>query len=440
MRIGRDERHEGALQIGGGVGTSGDELLGGKRHLVHGLLGKIAGVAVEVDAVSSAQHDDGFLCDLPDSPEAWRNIVERSLVEAGERCFDIAGGQGAVEVRGEGESVEGSLGGDGSLLGGLHIEVGEAAGDLSGRGEDFVTHTHVEREARGEFDVILGEGGEVGVALVSAEEAASGIAEGDIAQAEGAAVLGGALAEEEVVEGGDLEEAGDAEGNFFTDLVAFDFGAEAEIVAAVRPGDGVLPDEGIGDLPLRGSAGIADGEPADGETGGAGAGAGGAGGHAFTDGLRGEGILDCGVTVEAHVAEAGDVDEVRGEDVGIGEDEHGVSVEFVGAPAGNVGGVGREGLGGGRTGVEEAAGDGVLLAENLVEVDGELILAIMRGDGEGGLAEGELVRGVGAGNGQRDLRTGNGELAVGELRVEDGESDGVDVGSVTGDLGATGLS
>jgi len=78
---------------------------------------------------------------------------------------------------------------------------------------------------RSEPEVILREGGEVVVALVSAEEAASGIAEGNVAEAEGAAILRGALAEEEVVEGIDFEEAGDAEGDFFIDLVAFEFGA-----------------------------------------------------------------------------------------------------------------------------------------------------------------------------------------------------------------------
>jgi hypothetical protein len=77
--------------------------------------------------------------------------------------------------------------------------------------------------------------------------------------------------------------------------------------------------------------------------------------------------------------------------VRVREDEHGVAVELIGAPAGNVRGEGGEGLGGGSARIEEAAGEGVFLVNDLVKIDGELILAIMRGDGEGGLAEGELV-------------------------------------------------
>src|SRR5215469_7671711 len=105
--------------------------------------------------------------------------------------------------------------------------------------------------------------------------------------------------------------------------------ASTDCVLAMRERDGVLPYVRIGVLPVeRFACGAYSKEAIDSET------------RSFrqvsrrrhTNIGRIDWLRNDGKAIEAHIAEARDVDEARPEDVSIGQDKHVVVVEFVGAP------------------------------------------------------------------------------------------------------------
>lgn len=291
---------------------------------------------VIINAVATAQHQHRLLRHLPHKSETRRNIPMWRHVQAGKRCPKIAVGQRPFEIRRERESAERARRRDRSFRCDLLVEVRQQPLGLRGRAEDFVAHAFVQGQPRRQLHVVLLKTREVGVALIPPEDAATCNAGADIAQAEGAPVLRGALAEKKVVKGANLQKTIDFFGSVVVHLMTLHLGTQPHVVSAARQRQRVLPHERIRHLPERRRTGIADGESADGQPKCIEACSGRSGRRAFAQRSRRQRILNRRRSVEAHVAKARDVHQVRVEDVRVGEHEHRVAAQFVRSPTGHI--------------------------------------------------------------------------------------------------------
>src|SRR5262249_32306081 len=117
---------------------------------------------------------------------------------------------------------------------------------LGGRAEVFIAQAGIERQPRGDADIVLEKPSPIRVALVLAEVSGSSGALKKIAEAAG--VLRGALPEQKVGKALHEQKAGSDEGRVENELMALGFAADPEIVAAIGKRHGVLPHKGVGVL------------------------------------------------------------------------------------------------------------------------------------------------------------------------------------------------
>ena len=123
--------------------------------------------------------------------------------------------------------------------------------------EDLIAQAGIDREGIRDFEVVLKECGNVDVALILSEEAGAAAAESHIAEPLRTAILHRALPKQEIVECVDIEELVGREGSLKHHLQALRFRSHPHCMVTSRKRNRILPDEVIGDLPLRGRSGIA---------------------------------------------------------------------------------------------------------------------------------------------------------------------------------------
>ena len=223
-------------------------------------------------------------------------------------------------------------------------------------------------------------------------------------------------------------------------LVSLEFNPEAHVVMALGQRDRVLPDEGVRDLPLRGRTCIADRESADHDRRSVRCWPCRARRRPLPDRLGGEWILHCRRAVKSHIAEARDVHQVRIESVRIRQHKHRVAVQLIRPPAGNVRrAIRRERQCRWRARVEEPPRKDVFTAQCLIDVDCELVFAIVRWKRICGLTHRKLIRGIRAAGRHGCLRTWHSKLPIRKLRIQDRQRHRIDVRSVASDLCAASL-
>src|SRR5664279_703542 len=108
--------------------------------------------------------------------------------------------------------------------------------NVRGRAEDLVAQAGIHRQPRCHLEIILQECREICVPLILAEQPRAASTEGHIACPTGAAILCGALSEQEIVERPDIQEPGSRKWriDFYLMTFRFDTHAQAVIAASKR--------------------------------------------------------------------------------------------------------------------------------------------------------------------------------------------------------------